>query len=206
MACGADVRTSVGGVVVGEMMRVVPWYDSVANEPTHAGGAFGSVCPTNLRGGDRRMWSIMMQSHIAKPRQPGRDTCWSFMVFMLMAMFAAKNWIWQAVDGRSCLGNARCNVPRGRAIIRDQGSKIMWRNRQSVLPLLHNLQWQVVGGVSGDSHEFGIRPAYSHGVYTRPDRVPSPPHFIVTSPTALTGDSKGSCSVMVAIEEPTQNI
>ena len=61
------------------------------------------------------------------------------------------------------------------------------------------------GGVSGDSHEFGIRPAYSHGVYTRPYRVPSP-HFLVTSPTVLTGDSKGSCSVMLAIEEPTQNM
>ena len=25
MACGGDVRTSVGGVVVGEMMRLVAW-------------------------------------------------------------------------------------------------------------------------------------------------------------------------------------
>ena len=25
MACGGDVQTSIGGVVVGEMMQLVPW-------------------------------------------------------------------------------------------------------------------------------------------------------------------------------------
>ena len=49
MACGGDVRTSVCGVVVGEMMRLVPWYVhgcvgcEYAAARTHAGGAVGSA-------------------------------------------------------------------------------------------------------------------------------------------------------------------
>ena len=54
IACDGYVRTSVGGVVVGEMMQLVAWcvhgyfgcYRAVAR--THAGGAFASTCRTRL--------------------------------------------------------------------------------------------------------------------------------------------------------------
>ena len=60
MACDGDARTSVGGVVVGEMMRLVAWCVHgcfgcrCAAARTHAGGAFGSACRTHLSGGDRQ--------------------------------------------------------------------------------------------------------------------------------------------------------
>ena len=81
MACGGDVRTSVGGVVVGGMMLLVAWcvhgcFDCCrAAAGTQAGGAFDSACRTHLGGGDRRGWWPMLQSHRARQRQPGRDTC-----------------------------------------------------------------------------------------------------------------------------------
>ena len=62
MACGGDVQTSVGGVVVGEMMQLVAWcvhgcYGCrCAAVRTHAGGAFDSACRTRLGAGDRREW------------------------------------------------------------------------------------------------------------------------------------------------------
>ena len=66
MACGGDVRTSVGGIVVGEMMQLVSWcihgcYGCLcAVARTHAGGAFDSACRTRLDGGDRRGWWPML--------------------------------------------------------------------------------------------------------------------------------------------------
>ena len=59
------------------------------------------------------------------------------------------------------LGNARCNVTRGRAFICDQGSKICERIDKQYF-LVAYLQWQMVGGVGGDSREFGPRPADLH--------------------------------------------
>ena len=55
MACGGDVRTSVGGVVVGEMMRLVIRYIygcfgcKCATAKTHGGYAFGSEYRTRLK-------------------------------------------------------------------------------------------------------------------------------------------------------------
>ena len=81
MACGGDVQTSVGGIVVGENIQLVAWcvrgcfgYLICAAARTHTGGAFASACITRLGGGDRREWWPMLQSHIAKRRQPGRNT------------------------------------------------------------------------------------------------------------------------------------
>ena len=80
MACRGDVQTSVGGIVLGEMIQLVAWcvrgcfgYVCAAAR-TPAGGAFASACRTRLGGGDRREWWPMPQSHIAKRRQPGRNT------------------------------------------------------------------------------------------------------------------------------------
>ena len=82
MACGGDVQTSVGGVVVVEMMQLVAWcvhgcYGCwCAAARTHAGGAFDSACRrSRLGAGDRRGWWPMLQSHRAKRRQPGHDKC-----------------------------------------------------------------------------------------------------------------------------------
>ena len=81
MACGGDVRTIAGGVVVGGMMLLVAWCIHGcfgccrAAARTHAGGAFDSACRTRLGGGDRQGWWPMLQSHRARRRQPGRDTC-----------------------------------------------------------------------------------------------------------------------------------
>ena len=81
MACGGDVRTSAGGVVVGGMMLLVAWCVhgcfgcGRAAARTYAGGAFESACRTRLGGGDRRGWWSMLQRHRARRRQPGRDTC-----------------------------------------------------------------------------------------------------------------------------------
>ena len=86
MPCGADARTSAGGVVVRGMMRLVAWCIHgcfgcwCAATRTHARGVFDSACRTRLGGGDRRGWWLMLQSHIVKRRQPGRDTRWSWFV------------------------------------------------------------------------------------------------------------------------------
>ena len=78
---GGDVRTSVGSVVVGEMMRLVAWCIHgcfgcwCAAARTHAGGTFDSACRKRLGGGDQRRWWPMLQSHRARHRQSGRDTC-----------------------------------------------------------------------------------------------------------------------------------
>ena len=60
----------------------------------------------------------------------------------------AKEWIREATHGRGSFGNARCNVTTGRAIIRDQGSKI-YEGIDKRQFLVSYLQWQMVGGVGG---------------------------------------------------------
>ena len=62
---------------------------------------------------------------------------------------------------RGSIGNARLNVTRGRAIICDQGSKICEGIDKQYF-LVAYLRWQMVGGVAGDSHEFGLRLADLH--------------------------------------------
>ena len=59
------------------------------------------------------------------------------------------------------VGNARCNVTRGRAIIRDQGSKIREGIDKQYFRVAY-LQRQIAGGIGGDGHEFGLRPADLH--------------------------------------------
>ena len=81
MACGGYVQTSVGGIVVGELIQLVAccvrgcFGYLCAAARTQAGGAFASACRTRLGGGDRRERWPMLQSHIAKRRHPGRNTC-----------------------------------------------------------------------------------------------------------------------------------
>ena len=65
------------------------------------------------------------------------------------------------IHGRGSLGNARCSVTRERAIIRDQGSKICEGIDKQYF-LVAYLQWQMVGGIGGYSHEFGLRPVDLH--------------------------------------------
>ena len=62
---------TVGCLVRSRML----WLLLSAAARTHAGGAFASACRTRLGGGDRREWWPMLQGHIAKRRQPGRNTC-----------------------------------------------------------------------------------------------------------------------------------
>ena len=80
MACGGDVRTSAGGVIVGGMMQL-SWLlgtftDALVADvllPEHTQEAPLTAHVEHV--GDRRGWWPMLQSHRARRRQPGRDTC-----------------------------------------------------------------------------------------------------------------------------------
>ena len=97
----------------------------------------------------RRGWWTMLQSHRAKRRHVDNGS------------YCEKMDLIGGTQGRSSLGNARCNVTRGRAIIRDERSKIC--KGIDKLPFrVAYLQWQMVGGVRSYSHAFGVRPAYLH--------------------------------------------
>ena len=65
------------------------------------------------------------------------------------------------IHGRGSLGNATCNVTRGRAIIRDQGSKISEGIDKQYFRVAY-LQRHMAGAIGGDGHEFGVRPAGLH--------------------------------------------
>ena len=73
-ACGGDVRTSIGGVLVGNMMRLVLWCIRMcfgclcATARTHAESTFDRARRTRLSAGDRRWWWTTIQSHKANRR------------------------------------------------------------------------------------------------------------------------------------------
>ena len=79
------------------------------------------------------------------------------LILVLMLMRCVRN---SGFD-RPYMAEARCNVTRGRAIIRDQGSEVC-EGIDKLHCLVAYLQWQMVGGVRGNSHEFGLRPSDLH--------------------------------------------
>ena len=99
------------------------------------------------------MWWPMIRSHRAK-RKTTLARYILILVRMMMRCLRNSGFYRRATYGRGSLGNARCNVTRGRAIIRDQGSKICEGIDKQYFVVAY-FQWQMFGGVGGDSHEFG---------------------------------------------------
>ena len=121
---------------------------------THAGGAFVSACRTRLGGGDRQGWWLMLQSHRARRRQPGRYT---LLILVRMLMRCLRK---SGLDRRHMaeavltMRDVMSQEEEPSFVIRDP---IYVKESTNTTSLLHifNGRWLVVLGVIAMSFVFG---------------------------------------------------